>query len=73
MSETLSIDDRLLEEAQRLGGHLTKRQAVEAALRECILRRQRRQVLELFGTIDLDLGYDSKALRERRRRPRPGS
>jgi Arc/MetJ family transcription regulator len=34
-------DDKLVAEAARLGGHRTKREAVEQALEEFILRRKR--------------------------------
>ena len=36
-----AIDDALLIEAQRIGKHATRRETVEAALRECVLRRRR--------------------------------
>ena len=34
-------DDKLIDEAVRLGGHRTKRKTVEEALQEFILRRKR--------------------------------
>jgi hypothetical protein len=37
---------------------------VETALREYIQRRKRLKVLELFGTIDYDEGYDYKHQRQ---------
>ena len=55
---------RLINEAQRLGRHRTKREAVEAALAEYIVRRKRRRLLALFGKIDYDPAFDHK--RERR-------
>lgn len=66
MPTNLAIDDALLDEAKRVGKHKTKRETVEAALREYVLRRRRRQILDLFGTIDFDPAYEYK--RERRRR-----
>ncbi|HVE72394.1 MAG TPA: type II toxin-antitoxin system VapB family antitoxin [Thermoanaerobaculia bacterium] len=65
MPTTLTIDDQLLQEAQRLGGHRTAREAVTAALGEYVQRRSQRRILELFGTIDFARGYDYK--RQRRR------
>jgi len=61
----LSIDDLLLNEAQRIGGLRTKTDTVHAALREFIQNRQRK-VVELFGTIDYDATYDYKKQRSRR-------
>jgi Arc/MetJ family transcription regulator len=64
MATNLAIDDRLLEEAQRVGKHRTKKETVNAALDEYIQRRKQQQILSLFGKIDYDEGYDYK--RERR-------
>ena len=36
MATNLALDDRLIDEARRLGSHPTKRAAVNAALAECI-------------------------------------
>jgi Arc/MetJ family transcription regulator len=63
----LAIDDRLIEEARRVGGHTTKKAAVTAALDEYIRRRKQRDILKLFGTIDYDSDYDYKANRRRDR------
>jgi len=64
----LAIDDRLIVEAQKLGHHKTKREAVNAALDEYIQRRKQQRILSLFGTIDYDEDYDYK--RERRSKGR---
>jgi Arc/MetJ family transcription regulator len=64
MPTNLAIDQRLLERAQRLGGHRTKRAAVTAALEEYILRREQQEILALFGTIEYAPDYDYK--RERK-------
>jgi hypothetical protein len=64
MPTNLAIDDRLLLEAQKVGGHRTKRETVTAALREYIQHRRQLEILELFGKIDYDPNYDYK--RERR-------
>lgn len=66
MPSNLAIDDKLLEEALRVGGYKTKRQTVNEALREFVQRRQRLELVKLFGSIDYDPGYDYK--RERRKR-----
>jgi len=65
MPTNLAIDDSLLGEAQKIGGHRTKKDTVNEALREYIQRRQQAKVLALFGKIDYDATYDYK--RQRRR------
>ncbi len=64
MPTNLAIDDRLIEEAQKLGRHRTKKDAVTAALDEYIQRLKQQEILSLFGTVDFDETYDYK--RERR-------
>ena len=66
MATNLAIDDRLLDEARKVGGHRTKKATVTEALTEYIQRRRQRKVLDLFGTIDVDGNYDYKTQRERR-------
>jgi Arc/MetJ family transcription regulator len=66
MPTNLAIDDRLLEEARRVGGYRTKRETVNEALREFIQRRHRLELASVFGTVDYDQKYDYK--KERRRR-----
>lgn len=67
MPTNLAIDDRLIEEAQKVGHHRTKKEAVTAALDEYIRKRKKLDVLEMFGKIDYDENYDYK--RERERKP----
>lgn len=66
MPSNLAIDDNLLTEAQKVGGHRTKKDTVNEALREYIQRRRQAKVAELFGTIDFEPSYDYK---KQRRRP----
>jgi Arc/MetJ family transcription regulator len=61
----LAIDDRLLDEAQRIGGHRTKRATVTEALEEYIQRRKQARILELFGAVDFDPKYNYKKQRSR--------
>lgn len=68
MPTNLAIDDRLIEEARRIGGHKTKKEAVSAALDEYIKRRKQLKIISLFGTIDYDPSYDYKVARWRRKR-----
>ena len=62
----LDIDKDLLAEAQELGGHKTKTETVNAALREYIERHRQLKAMELCGQFDWDPDYDYK--RERRRK-----
>lgn len=65
MPTNLAIDDDLLTEAQQVGGHRTKKDTVNEALREYILRRRQAKVVDLFGTIEFDPAYDYKKQRRR--------
>ena len=67
MPTNLALDDRLIEEAQRVGKHKTKREAVTAALAEYVKRRRQLRILDAFGKFDFDPAYDYKAERRRRR------
>lgn len=54
----LEVDDQLLAEAMRRGGHGTKRSAIHAALQEYVRMRKRLDLLALKGKVrwtgDLD-------------------
>ena len=65
MATNLAIDDRLLDEALRIGGHRTKKDTVTEALEEYIQRRKQVRILGLFGKVDFDPKFDYK--RQRRR------
>ncbi len=65
MATNLALDDELINEARRLGGHKTKRDAVTAALQQYIQRYRQIQVIELFGALPYEPDYDYKAERER--------
>jgi hypothetical protein len=65
MPTNLAIDDALLTEAQKVGGHRTKKDTVNEALREYIQRRQQVKITDLFGTIKFDPTYDYKKQRRR--------
>jgi hypothetical protein len=65
MATSLAIDERLLDEPLRVGGHRTKKDTVNEALAEYILHRKQALVVELFGSIDIDPSYDYKAHRRR--------
>lgn len=67
MPTNLALDDRLIEEARKTGGHRTKKEAVTAALDEYVRRRKQVKILEQFGTFDFDPNYDYKAARKKTR------
>lgn len=67
MATNLALDDALIEEARAIGNHKTKREAVDAALREYVQKRKQLRIMELFGKIDYDPKYDYKAERRRKR------
>lgn len=60
MPTNLAIDDRLIEEARRVGHHKTKKEAVNQALAEYIAHRKRLEILDSFGAIDFDPKFDYK-------------
>jgi len=64
METNLAIDDGLIDEARRIGHHVTKKAAVTAALNEYITRRKQVEILKLSGTIDYDPTYDYKKVRQ---------
>lgn len=65
MATNLALDDKLINEARKIGNHKTKREAVTAALEQYIRSRKRLRILDLFGTIEFDPNYDYKAERRR--------
>lgn len=66
MATNLAIDEKLLDEALRVGGHPTKKATVTEALVEYIQRRKQSQIVGLFGKIDVDPAYDYKKQRRRK-------
>jgi len=66
MATNLAIDERLLEEALKAGGHKTKKATVNEALEEYIRRRKQLEVVKLFGKIEFDPRYDYKRQRKRK-------
>ena len=67
MATNLALDDSLIEDARRAGGHKTKKEAVTAALGEYVKHRKQLRILKAFGSFDFDPGYDYKAERRRKR------
>ena len=65
MATNLDIDEKLLEEALRIGGNRTKKATVEEALQEYIQRRKQQKILKLFGKIEYDPSFNYKEQRRR--------
>lgn len=65
MATNLAIDDQLLDEALRVGGHKTKKNTVNEALAEYIQRRKQVGVIDLFGKVEFDPKYEYKKQRRR--------
>lgn len=61
---TTTLDDQLLDEAQRVMSTRTKRETIEVALREVIRREKIRKALEHKGK--LPLGFSREQLLDRR-------
>lgn len=64
MATNLAIDPDLLNEALDVGGLHTKKETVNQALREFIQRRKQREIIDLFGRLPHDEGYDYKKARK---------
>ena len=66
MPTNLDIDEKLLEEALKIGGQRTKKNTVNEALKEYIQRRRRKDILSFFGRVEMDASYDYKEARRQR-------
>ena len=68
MPTNLALDDKLIEEARKIGEHKTKKETVTAALKEYVQRRRQMDILEMVGKVEYWDDYDHKKLRQRRAR-----
>jgi Arc/MetJ family transcription regulator len=59
MATNLALDDALIEEARKVGNHVTKKEAVTRALEEYVRHRKQLEILKEFGTFDFDPEYDA--------------
>lgn len=66
MATNLAIDDKLIVEAQVIGGKNTKKDVVTEALHEYIQRRKQLKITAIFGNIDYKPDYDYKKTRIRK-------
>ena len=60
MATNLAINDKLLEEARRVGKLRTKKETVTKALEEFIERRRQRRILKALGTFRFRKDWDYK-------------
>ena len=65
MATKLSIDPALPAKAVAPGGDRTSAAAVETALHEFIVRRERMKLRELFGSLEWSTDFDYKRERTR--------
>jgi hypothetical protein len=65
MATNLAIDPDLIERAVAVSGERSKTAAVTRALKEFVARHEQRQLVELFGRLEWDPGYDHKRDRSR--------
>ena len=65
MATNLAIDDKLLNEALKLGNFKSKKETVNTALKEFVQKRRQKDFVTLFGSIDFDPKYDYKRARNR--------
>jgi hypothetical protein len=63
MQITLNLDDALIQDAMNLNPDLTLETAIKSALAFYIQQQRRLKIVELFGAIDYDPGYDYKKQR----------
>lgn len=66
MPTNLQLDDNLIQKAVKLGGHHSKKAAVNQALSEYVRRLEQSKITEIFGTVEYDSDYDYKKQRSRR-------
>jgi len=59
----IDLNDELVAEAQRFSGLGTKREVVEAALRDFVARHRQRDMLGLAGEALIDPAYDVREVR----------
>lgn len=65
MATNLAIDDALLSKALKIGGKKTKKDTVNEALKEFIVRREQQRVLDVFGTVEYFDDYEPKNARRK--------
>ena len=64
MTTKIVIEDKLLNEAVKLGKHNSKKAAVVEALKEYVVKRKQSKIIALFDSIDYDTDYNYKKQRK---------
>lgn len=64
MPTNLAIDNKLIEEAVKIGKHKTRKATVNEALKEYILKRKQMMIREVFGKIEYDASFNYKKQRK---------
>ena len=65
MATNLALDDNLIIQAQKIGHHRTKKEAVMIALKEYIAHKKQLKIISLFGKIEFNENYNYKKARMR--------
>ena len=60
MATNLALDDNLLKLALKVGGFKSKKDTVNAALKEFVERHKQQEIIELFGELPSDSDYNYK-------------
>lgn len=55
---SVTLDEKLLEEAQKASGKRIKREVIEEALKELIRKKMRQEAIKHGGTIKIDLSIE---------------
>jgi Arc/MetJ family transcription regulator len=63
MRTQLVLDDELVNQALNLTGINNKRELINLALKELVQNRQKKDLFQLAGQLELDKDYDYKAAR----------
>jgi Arc/MetJ family transcription regulator len=66
VTTNVKLDEKMVEEAVRLGNFRTKQEALNVALSEFVARRNRLRILELGGKIEFRPDWDYKKMRGKR-------
>ena len=66
MATNLALDNDLIEAAKKIGKHSSKKEAVTVALQEYIRNKKQKDILKLFGKIEIDPKYDYKKQRAKK-------
>ncbi len=66
MRTNVVLDDKLIEEAKKITGIQTKKDVITYALKELVISKKRRNLIDIAGKIKFDDEYDYKRLRENR-------